>query len=180
MHYLYLPYLTGADTIQLALERMKQTNSRAIVVESNYVDAHWVLYTNRQVLEAWRNKATRCQDLQQYLGEGIASLTWVTTDALETDALENTLNVQQILEHQLDQSQSALGMLFPPSIEGANSIAPQRTTLVITRHEGKSDELRSRPKACICTGTNQHQADSPPKVEGAPCEYGDGGTYACY
>jgi glutathione-independent formaldehyde dehydrogenase len=62
IHRLHLPYLSGDDTIQSALESMRQADSRAIAVRHSD-QPRFVLYRNSQVIEAWHNRDVHCARL---------------------------------------------------------------------------------------------------------------------
>ena len=157
MHYVYLPYLTEDDTIESALEKMKQSDARAIVVERDVSEC--TLYMNRQVLQAWGDQRTYCRDLLEYEGERVVRPYY-----------RAILDSQLPLEPEFERTGADFALPF-------SDTGPHRIALVITRHEGVAGRVRGAPIYCLCTGDG-HWDKSPPKREGQECDFGDG-TYLC-
>lgn len=157
MHYLYLPYLTGDDSINFALEKMKQSDARAIVLERDASEC--TLYMNRQVLQAWSDERTYCNELLEYEGERVVRPQY-----------EAILDSQLPLGWEFERTGADFALPFPDT--GSNRIA-----LVITSHEGVAGRVRGATIYCVCTGAG-HTDESPPKRDGETCDFGDG-TYEC-
>ena len=151
MHYLYIPYLTGDDTIEFALEKMKQSDTRAIVLERDVSEC--TLYMNRQVLQAWSDRRTYCKELLEYEGERVVRPYY-----------HAILTSQLSVESELDRTGVDFALAFPDT-------GPHRITLVITRHEVVAERERGATIECFCTGDG-YWDESPPKSEGR--EYGVG------
>ena len=165
MHWLILPVLTEEHTIDTALERMTQTDSRAIVVRHVHWDIPYMLYTNREVAGAWSGREPTCAKLPNFGGEAVSVL-----DRFKTPAAVGSL--QQLIEGQLDELGTLLGVLFPPRPE-------DDLTMVITRHEVKRDQIALAGLICGCAGDSRHVAPSPPAASGGKCVV-CGAVYHCW
>lgn len=166
MDSLVLPVLTEEHTIDKALERMTQTDSRAIVVRHfHWDDAPNMLYTNREVAGAWRDQEPTCAKLLNYGGEPVPVLDRFTMPAAVG-------SLEQLIERQLDELHSLLGVLFPPRPE-------DDLMMVVTRHELKRDQIALASLICGCSGPMRHVESSPPAASGDKCVVCDF-VYTCW
>jgi hypothetical protein len=162
---LILPVLTQEHTIDHALERMAQTNSRAIVVQHLSEGYALYLYMNRVVVDAWKMQEPTCAKLRAYGGEAVPVL-----DRFNTPTTVGSL--EQLIERQLDELSALLGALFVPRSE-------DDLMMVVTRYETKRDEVTLAGLVCGCAGPIRHTEASPPAATGGSCPI-CGFVYTCW
>jgi hypothetical protein len=163
MDSLLLPYLGEYDTLRLALDRMKESDSRAIVVE--HAGNQPRLYMNREVVNAFCEQRIFCVDLPRDLGQPVG------TFGQEFDlSNRNLLTIQDFIEEALDQQDVLYGIPFMPS-------GPLKLVLVVTRQETYARQVDMAAKVCMCP--DNHTCESPPNPENGTCAY-DGKAYECY
>jgi hypothetical protein len=172
---LIMPVLTDEETLDEALRRMAQTDSRALLVrhfseqpaggDTMPAPEGYVLYMNRSVVSAWGAGKPTCRELSEYQGEAVPVL-WSLAE------LAPVRSLQELVEVQLDQLGSRLGLPFPPR-------PGDSTAVVVTRHEFIRDEIASAALACGCGGPMRHTALSPPADAGKPCPI-CGYDYTCW
>jgi hypothetical protein len=144
------------------LERMKQTDSRAAIVEH---EGQYRLYMNRQVVEAWRDRTTFCSELVDYVGQKVIPF----ADPIE---MAGEIYLRQLAEQYLDKYHADFGLLFFPKA------GPRAVAHVITRYEDLASNIRGANKVCACR-RNKHVKESPPAQEGGDCGI-CGSIYDCY
>jgi hypothetical protein len=170
MDSLIVPFLDDGEPIDEALRQMETTGSRAIFVQ-HLEDQPWghsqqgyVLYMNRAVVDAWQKQEPTCASLRVFGGEPVSVLATLT-------AKDSANTIWQLIELQLDQVGTRLGLPFLPRPE-------DQAALVVTRHEGFRDEITSASAVCVCRGPARHAGSVPPAANGGPCDYCDN-TYLC-
>jgi hypothetical protein len=151
------------DTIETALARMKETDSRAVVLY--YDDNHYRLFRNNDVVEAWHNKLALCRDLAEDLGQPVSPMTTPLKLVQETP-------LYTALESMLDQEQAMYGIPFMPKLE-------DKFATILTRHEGLAYDLLSASKVCVCSGPFRHTDPVPPDNSTTNCRH-CGFSYECY
>jgi len=178
MDTLYLPYLTGDDTVREALDALRSTDRRATVIRRQEGD--YRLYRNRELLEAWRGGVKRCGDLDNSLGEKLLVLNSLGAHDQINWPVSETLD--DVLQQHLTQRKTRYGVLYPPRAE-ADTPSPQarrlRMSLVVSQHEGDTYAIMSLDKVCACN-PNQHPKDCPPDWDGEQCDDCNEGRYECY
>lgn len=179
MDSLYLPYLKLEDTLDLAFDLMFQTDSRAIIL--NRYDSYKI-YTNEAVVNALAaprmpgGAIKTCANLSEDIGIKVIELAglskglskWLPTEFDETPRAF----LERIFENQFNDYGADYGIIFPYFRPG-----PVNLMMVITRHEGKRDEIVDRKKSCICNGPLQHTASD--KKTGDPCDVDPSERYRC-
>jgi hypothetical protein len=172
MDTLYLPYLDEDSKIRDAIDAMRQTDCRAMIVWHHSSD--YLMYRNRAIRDAWCAGKVRCNQLDPGDGERVAPIFQVSIPAPAAPfGLQTPL--YPLLEHELDQQQARYGILFPPHPIGSPPAAPRtgslpiRMALIVTRHEGYAEEIANQVLVCFCTEDPEHQGDSPPLTDGDIC-----------
>ncbi|HSO56163.1 MAG TPA: hypothetical protein VL330_26245 [Actinomycetes bacterium] len=170
MDSLIVPFLDDGEPLDEALRQMETTRSRAILVE-HFEEQPWgrstegyALYMNRAVVDAWQKHEPTCRSLRVFGGEPVSVLATLT-------AKDSANTIWQLIEHQLDQLGTRLGLPFLPRPE-------DQTAVVVTRHEDVRHEITSASDVCVCRGPARHPGNVPPAANGVPCDYCDN-TYLC-
>lgn len=171
MDTLELPQLAEDDSLETALERLRQTDTRAVVVEHAPEDLR--LYFNDVVLDAWCEGKTTCGELTAYAGVPVMQTMQMMELAIAGDYEPEAEPAGEVdYEAELD----AAGMSYAIR----RDFSQAGMAFVITRHEGLAHDLRSRSRVCVCTGPARHRVQSPPKADGQPCTFCLNATYQCW
>jgi hypothetical protein len=165
MDTLYLPLLRSRDPIELALNNMRLTDSRAVVA-SGY-DASFQLFyrlcLNEQVVDAYCNYSLSVSDFQEK-GEPVTSLMDVTIQSSSLKlAYRDSFRSYELFDSMLDQQQVRYGLLniFQPVNYNPKENSIQMA-LIVMRHEGYRSDIVDAKKICYCEGQGRHKNYCPP------------------
>jgi hypothetical protein len=161
MDILELPLVTTQHSLREAIEAMKGSNRRAVVLW--ITDQEQYLCTNREVAEAWGMGFRQCSELVSKIRQESSMAPLVDLWGVQKETLAS----------RLDSLGSSFGVLNP----GGSATA----AAVVTRHEHLGDPFRNGAKVCMCTGPLNHQAEElPPVSNGGPCRDCTVGIYECF
>ena len=172
MDGIYLPLVQQNDTIEFALTRMAQTDSRAIVTEHPYR-----IYTNEAIVDAYIEGKQLCSQLPAESAIAVTTLgpflePYIYSPPAEPGAYPYT-GLEFIFERQFAAEDVNYGVLYAPF-----RVTPSSVVLVFTRHEDKRYEIETRRKVCVCTGTSRHKTYA--RNTGELCDVDPPETYNCY
>lgn len=172
MDGIYLPLVQQSDTIEFALARMAETDSRAIITEYPYR-----IYTNDVMVDAYIAGKQLCSELPSesamavtMLGPFMEPYTWSPPQDPNVYPYNG---LEFIFERQFSAENVNYGVLYVPF-----PITPSSVVLVFTRHEEKRYDIETRRKVCVCTGGSRHKAFA--RHTGEPCDVDPPETYKCY
>jgi hypothetical protein len=175
MDTLQLPLLQFRDTIVLALERMREADTRAIVVaplETSRGD--YKLQMNTAILRGYKEKVETVGqlrdpgiDLPDYTEHPLFRGGGLDRPGLEKGSqsiADGNPGLQRDIESLFNRR---TGRYFVAgTVKGRIA-----TATIVTRHEGYAENIRNAAKVCICDGPGRHDGDAPPHVNGDPCEW---------
>lgn len=183
MDTLYLPCVREQDTIEAALERLKQTDRRAVIVVSatSAGEKSYRLFKNEDIVDAWTQKLNLCSDIPADKGQEVNLLTDLGSPKqipVMANIFMASSNMRDFLENAfqeyLDHHHEDFGILYPPDAgEG------QTDVLVVTRSETLRDQILLAHKVCACSGPNRHTIKEPPDKHGKDCDFCPG-KYSCW
>lgn len=160
MDVLYLPYVESDDSLRTAIQRMKASDCRWVVVR--YQDNQYKMHDNQAILDARTKRVESCAGLRDSPGEPLAFLA--------DDLAQNQAgSIWELVESMLDRKGASYGLPFG-QFPGNHLIA------VVTRHEIYGDRIRNTTRTCGCE--QGHPYSEPPPVDGTNCQY-DGTQIEC-
>jgi hypothetical protein len=153
MDVLYLPYVEYDDSLRTAIQRMKASDCRWVVVR--YQDSQYKMHDNQVILDARTKGIESCAGLQDSPGELLAFLA--------DDLAQNQAgSIWELVEGALDRKGASYGLPFG-QFPGNHLIA------VVTRHEGDGALIRNTDQVCGCE--QGHPYSQPPPVDGTLCQH---------
>lgn len=158
MEQFQLPLLSDTQSLSDAINKMRSLNVRAFVLQ---VGNTYRLIRNRELRDAWVAGAQNLGELRQH------GLELPAQYGRELPALKAA-----VAEVGGSSTESE------PAIRILDSLSPQ-VLLLESAHERIADLYLRTSKVCICDHNQQHSCDSPPGIDGKPCDMGDG-TYKCF
>lgn len=177
MDILQLPLVGFTDTIDLAMDRMKEHDARAIVVGPIQPGkSEHIIQMNTAVMKGYQNKIETVGQLQD---KGIP-LTGIL-DNLNFRDLQPQLDFNRLqsiqfrmdldneewfrFERLLDRKR--IDYVFLSVTRDHSALAT-----IMTRHESYAEKIRNADKVCVCKNPKKpHNGDSPPHKDGDDCEF---------
>lgn len=170
MDSLHTPYLKGEDTLRLAIIRMKESQSPAIVIG---LGEKYVLYTSRVVFLGYSSGLNLCNELN--VSQGLGLLNLKPFDESKNYILDFTSEKfqQDRVEKLMAKENYNYGFLY-----GSERNKDPNMALVVTRFETHKKEIMGNNIICVCKGSERHLVEGVNGLDGKSCKI-CANTYDC-